>query len=208
MIAHRGWMLLDTYVGQGSEQLEEASPLAQMLLAVRRSTPTPIRIAVLSMQGMKEMDCYVFTDEPRGVVYGQLVEFCCMVGPMMLLVVRDPHLDPGDSIKSRLDLLSPFLLGSSRENEWPGTVLYADEAAVYRYSSGEGLRERLKQQAASLFSWIHPDAPEDPCFLRRSGDALLVTISHEREAYVLLSADEIQIVRRGFPELASILQKE
>jgi hypothetical protein len=113
------------------------------------------------MQGMKEMDCYVFTDEPRGM-----------------------------------------------EKEWPGTVLYADEATVYRYSSGEGLQKWMKQQAASLFSWIHPDAPEDPCFLRRNGDALLVTISHEREAYMLLSADEIQIARRGLPELASILQKE
>ncbi|XYH95619.1 hypothetical protein ACMHYB_48765 [Sorangium sp. So ce1128] len=160
------------------------------------------------MQGMKEMDCYVFTDEPTGVVYGQLIDFCCLMAPTMLLVVRDPQLDPGDSIKSQLDLLSPFLLGSSREKEWPGTVLYADEATVYRYSSGEGLQERLKQQAASLFSWIHPDAPEDPCFLRRNGDVLLVTISHEREAYMLLSEDEIQIARRGFPELASILQKE
>ncbi|WP_231864420.1 MULTISPECIES: hypothetical protein [Sorangium] len=157
---------------------------------------------------MKEMDCYVFTDEPGGVVYGQLVEFCCMIAPTMLLVVRDPQLDPGDSIKSQLDLLSPFLLDASREKEWPGTVLYADEATVYRYSAGEGLLERMKQQAASLFSWIHPAAPEDPCFLRRSGDVLLVTISHEREAYMLLSEDEMQIARRGFPELASILQKE
>ncbi|WP_437525279.1 hypothetical protein WME79_37935 [Sorangium sp. So ce726] len=157
---------------------------------------------------MKVLDCYVFRDEPRGFVYGQLMDFCCLIATTMLLVVRDPHVDPGDSIKSQLDLLSSFLLGSSREKEWPGTVLYADEATVYRYSSGEGLQERLKQQGASLFSWIHPAAPEDPCFLRRNGDVLLVTISHEHEAYMLLPEGEVQIVRRGFPELASILQKE
>ncbi|WP_437678723.1 hypothetical protein [Sorangium sp. So ce131] len=154
------------------------------------------------------MDCYVFTDEPRGSVYGELMDFCCSIASTMLLVVRDPQIDPGASIKAKLALLSPFLVDCAKESEWPGTVLYADEATVYRYSPGEGLQGLLMQQAAGLFSWVHPDAPEDLCFLRRDGGVLLVTISHEREAYMLLSSAEFEALQRQFPELASMLQKE
>lgn len=154
------------------------------------------------------MECYVFTAEPSGSAYTQLVGFCCSLTSTMLLVVRDPQIDPGESIKSKLALLSPFLLECARAKEWPGTVLYVDEASVYRYGVSEGLQESLKQQKAGLFGWIHPDAPEDPCFLRKNGDVLLVTISHERDAYLLLAPEEFETLRHQFPPLASMLQKE
>jgi hypothetical protein len=154
------------------------------------------------------MECYVFTAEPSGSAYAQLIDFCCSLSSTMLLVVRDPQLGPGESIKSRLTMLNPFLSECARAKEWPGTVLYADEATVYRYGISEGLQNLLKQQEARLFGWIHPDAPEDPCFLRKSGDVLLVTVSHERDAYLLLTPEEFEILRHQFPPLASMLQKE
>lgn len=154
------------------------------------------------------MECYIFTVEPSGSAYAQLIDFCCSLTSTMLLIVRDPQTTIGESIKSKLAIFNPFLSECPRAKEWPGTALYADEATVYRYCVSVGLQESLKQQQMGLFEWIHPDAPEDPCFLRKNGDVLLVTISHEQDAYMLLAPEEFEVLRYRFPVLASMLQKE
>ena len=126
-------------------------------------------------------DCYVFAEEPSGPAYGELVDFCCMVASTMLLVVRDPQLDPGESIQATLDQLSPFLAGKRLTGEWPGTVLLGDEANEYRYRVNDHLRRLLRNRCDRLFGWLHPDTPEDPCFFRAEDDVVLVTTSHEKE---------------------------
>lgn len=154
------------------------------------------------------MDCYVFTQEPTQATYLQLIDFCCSMASQMLLVVRDPQLDPGEEIASKLSSLRPFLVRQALQREWPGTVLLSDDATVYTYSLGGGFEAVLKSQVQSLYAWIHPDAPEDPCFLRDTGDPLLITTSHEQEAYLLLSAQEGEVLRRDFPEVGAIVKKE
>ena len=154
------------------------------------------------------MTCYVLTSNPTGAEYESLVEFCCSASVEMILVVREPRTEGDPSLRQTLADLSPHLIRITQTSEWPGTILYEDEADVYRYRVSPSLQLELERMASSLFDWVHPDVPEDPCFFREDGSVLLVTTSHERDAYLLLTDDEYTTVKRRFPVLASLLREE
>ncbi|HEX6243626.1 MAG TPA: hypothetical protein VFZ61_22085 [Polyangiales bacterium] len=152
--------------------------------------------------------CLVFTTEPAGANYAALIDFCCSEASSFLCVVRDPHLDPGASILTHLVRLAPFLRGSARVTSWPGTELLAGHATLYRYGVGHGLQGALANVATDLFDWLQPRAPEDPCFQRADGTPLLVTTSHERDAYLLLQEHEFHRLRFAHPGLWACLTRE
>jgi hypothetical protein len=154
------------------------------------------------------MECYTFVVEPTDAVYQDLIRFCCSIASKMLLVVRDPEKEPGAKISGILSQLEPFLLESVRVKEWPGTILLADQAMAYWYRVSDALAIRLCDLRTSLFQWIHPDAPEDPCFCRDNGEPLLVTTSHEHDAYLLLTANERATLGDRFPDLSAVLRIE
>ena len=154
------------------------------------------------------MECYVFSGEPAGAIYRDLIKFCCASAAKMLLVVRDPAQEPCAEIRGVLTRLEPFLLDSVCTNTWPGTILLTDRAMVYSYRACDELAALLSEVMSSLFGWLHPSAPEDPCFCRSDGEPLLVTTSHEQDAYLLLTASEHAALERRFPGLAAMLAKE
>ena len=154
------------------------------------------------------MKCYVFLREPAGSEYADLIDFCCSLASKMILVVRDPQVDPGHAIRQRLAQLQPYCIKALRACEWPGTILYGDEAEVYWYQITPDLQQCMKELASHLFEWVHPDAPEDPCFFRDDGQVISVTVSHERDAYLMLTEDEFITLEERFPGLATILRKE
>lgn len=154
------------------------------------------------------MDCYIFKKQVSGNSYADLVNFCCAVSSRMILVVRDPETHPADSLQSILDSLSPFLIKVERLREWPGTILLNDKASVYMFFVSADLPATLIRPRRGLFDWLHPDAPEDPCFIRSGGSPVLVTVSHERDAYLLLTPEEMSCLQARFPALADILIRE
>lgn len=152
--------------------------------------------------------CYNIAVAPVGDVYRQSVEYGCAVGKRALLVVRDPDIDPGTSIASILEGLEPFLTRISRVREWPGTQLLLHEAALYEYAVSPALCAKLISLRPGLFEWLHPDAPEDLSFCREDGSPILVTTSHERDAYMFLTDDEKRRLDIGFPALSAALMRE
>jgi hypothetical protein len=122
--------------------------------------------------------------------------------------VRDLERDPGARINEKLARLGPFRIDAVRAREWPGTILLADQALVYSHRVAPGLQQVLQELASHLFEWGHPGAPEDLCFFRNDGSVILVTISHERDAYLLLSEQEFQHLPAKAPHLAVILRFE
>jgi len=155
------------------------------------------------------MNCYVFTAEPRGVTYAQLVDFSCHIASTMLLIVQNPDTAPGPRIREKLEKLKGFQLNVVLGREWPGTVLLSkNQASIYSYRVASGLSELLKAMASRLFEWVNPEAPEDICFLRDDRRAILTTTSHEEDAYLLITAAEFDVLRANMPDLASILQCE
>jgi len=155
------------------------------------------------------MECFVFSVPPKGRVYLELVQFGCSVASKLLLVVRDPQIDPGEGIRGALLTLQPYLIKSGVASQWPGTILLsADMATLYWYRIAEGLEPLLLHMQSDLFEWLHPQAPEDPCFCRHDDEPVLVTISHEHDAYLLLSEPEIALMRSRFPVLAAAVRWE
>src|SRR5207237_8929750 len=59
----------------------------------------------------------------------------------------------------------------------------------------------LTSACAGLYDWVEPRLPEDPCLLRADGILWLVTIAHERDAYMRLSETERAIVRQTLRDL-------
>ena len=157
---------------------------------------------------MDERRAFPFDTEPRGEIYRTLLQFCVERSSELLLVVRDPERDSGPAITARLEKLGSMLRSRELVSEWPGTILYGHTAAVYRYEISAGLADTLADLAAGLFDWLHPYAPEDPCFLRESDAPLLVTISHEREAYFLLNDAELASLQSLYPMLAAAIHPE
>jgi len=154
------------------------------------------------------MDCFLFRQPPEEDTYRQLVAYCCAVSVRMTLVVRDPDLAPGAGVRAILGRLEGHLLGQSLTSSWPGTVLFSDKATVFTYAVSEELSRALIEIESSLFSWVHPDAPEDLCFYRKDGSSILVTISHEEDAYMLLTSEELAGLRARFDALAYSLKPE
>ena len=120
------------------------------------------------------------------------------------MVVREP----APAIEEALRQLRPDFLKEEQVHEWPGTILlYGGQATAHWYAVSPRLRENLKALADGLFGWVGYK-PEDPCFFRANGQVLLVTTSHEREAYMLLTEKEFEALQRDYPGLAAILGEE
>jgi hypothetical protein len=80
--------------------------------------------------------------------------------------------------------LTPLRIEHSRTDRWPGTRLSRGHATVIRYQTS---RKALPVLLAtdSLYDWVHPDLPEDLFFGSGSNDLALVSVTHEREAWLL-----------------------
>ena len=139
-------------------------------------------------------------NEPSGRVYSALVDEARHSCKSALLVVRDL-----DSIDSRattiLKMLEQHQSERTQASEWPGTRLLQGSATVYRYHLTDGCAETLKRATHHLYGWLHPNLPEDLCFIRDDGSPWLVSIAHERDSYLQLSAAEVENLKIKLPEL-------
>lgn len=61
--------------------------------------------------------------------------------------------------------------------------------------------QALCRRANRLYAWEQPLLPEDLCLLRSEQEPMLVSISHESDAYLLLSEDERQVLLSAVPSL-------
>jgi len=145
-----------------------------------------------------------FLREPSGAAYEELLTFASSRFARFLLVVRDT-LELADSAKNLLHRLEPFELGRERTNHWPGTELLDDKALVMEFLLSVEACEALKHSATGLFDWQQPARPEDLCLLQSDGRPWLVTIAHERDAYVVASKEEIDAMRWEAPRLRECL---
>ena len=121
--------------------------------------------------------------EPKGKVYQDLLDLCSIYCSKFLLVVHD-ELGLSTAGFHFLDIAQKFLLNKIRSRTWPGTESLDEEAAVYQYELAQDSIVILKSHACGLYDWVQPELPEDLCFIRSDGSAFLVSIAHEKDAYI------------------------
>lgn len=143
---------------------------------------------------------YRVLQEPRGNTYRRLIDYSLRYCHSFLLVVG-PSIPINETGRRVLTSLEPFLLSQTESSEWPGTRLLDGVARVYRFTLSSESATILAQVADSLFSWVQPNLPEDLCLNRCDGSPFLVTISHEKDAYLQLTPEEASVLIAGVPGL-------
>jgi hypothetical protein len=143
---------------------------------------------------------YNLLDDVKGEAYSQLLQQSLSSCGSFILVIRH-SMDVNDTAQGALNRLEPFLIQREERSEWPGTQLFDDTAQVSTFKLSHATVTMLAETAESLFSWIQPELPEDLCLFREDGRPWLVTITHEKDAYMVLSPDERAALIESIPSL-------
>lgn len=117
-----------------------------------------------------------------------------------LYVVRQDCVDL-TNIQTKLYVFSDYLIEKQEMVSWPGTILLDGKAIVFKYHFSIESLKKLKHVAREFNTWIHPNYPEDLCFIRENDEEFLTTITHENDAYFNLIESEYDYVTRIVPDL-------
>ena len=149
------------------------------------------------------LSVFDLVEEPRDELYRRLIVWCGEHCATALLVIRDVD-DLSEESANILKRLEDNLTTVERSSQWPGTVLVSsnETALVYRYRLTPQTVELFCTLVDGLYEWAEPNRPDDLCFTRADGSPMLVTIAHERDAYLQLLPDEVRSVREALPTLA------
>jgi hypothetical protein len=125
---------------------------------------------------------YSILEEPTGDSYRGLLKSASATCHMFSLVSRDSR-----TLDERIP---PLIVEELSVSEWPGTKLEGHRARLLRGRLTSGAVEILTEMTRGLYGWIQPDLPEDLCLYRHNGAPWMVSIAHERDAYLELSTAE------------------
>jgi len=125
---------------------------------------------------------YRLRNEPSGAAYGRLIESLLEIEPRFGLVWQE-QFKFRETAREIREQLQTLLVGSRRTNRWPGTQLMRHHAIVETYHC-DALALPILRRPGSLFSWVQPKYPEDLHFLSRTGEASVITVAHEHEAWI------------------------
>jgi hypothetical protein len=137
-----------------------------------------------------DRNLYPLVGIPKDELYRGLIDAALEVCPEFLLVLRQ-QVRLEVRAENVLARLQPKLLKAEMSTRWPGTeLLFGDRAEIRHYRLDAESALVLKDAAKSLFDWIHPELPEDLCFMRPDGTPWLITTAHEHFADLSISSDE------------------
>jgi hypothetical protein len=115
--------------------------------------------------------------------YASLLKGAIATFARFSLVWRDQLAFAKSAKQVRKDL-KPLEISMRRTNKWPGTEILDSQADFVIYQFGAGADEVLSRPK-SLFNWLAPAYPEDLAFYDDDGRCCFLSITHEKEAWVL-----------------------
>lgn len=149
--------------------------------------------------------------EPQGATYEILLDACLEHCDKALLVAPNPEVFPlSISGICLLDRLTPYLISREEGLHWPGTDSGVPATLHYfRFCPESALL--LKKAVSGLYGWENPGRPEgglpeDLCLFRTTGQPFLVSISHERTAFLDLTDIELAFIKRQLPGISFEVQ--
>lgn len=155
---------------------------------------------IFLLEGINMRHTYDIIAEPHDGALAELITFCADRSKEVLLVVREKDWLT-DSARRFLSEVSPWLISQEQSSEWPGTCLISATASISKFSITPHFMSILREHVTRLYQWQQPDLPEDLCFIRQDGTPLLVTITHEHDAYMELEEDEYRDFNRLVPSV-------
>ncbi len=160
-----------------------------------------------SGEAMAKRRAFSFHQEPRGDLYRAVIDLGSLHCPTALLAVRDAGTLSAAG-QQALESLTAFLIDAQEATSWPGTILHSGKAVIYRYRTTPELTVSFKRLAEGLYSWQHPDLPEDLCFLRSDGTPWLASVAHEGDAYLEITDDEMRELLNVEPRIADYISAD
>jgi hypothetical protein len=145
--------------------------------------------------------------QPSNQDYYDLLDYALAECKYAIVVIRDTvQLSPNG--QGVLEKLSKHVYKENQIDEWPGTKLLNSHASVVTYHYVPEVVEILKTTVPNLYKWLQPDLPEDLCLLRVDETPWMVTISHEKDGYFVLSELEQDHLIRALPQYRFMLAKQ
>lgn len=139
--------------------------------------------------------------DPSNHAYERLLQEAFAVCDSFQLILRS---DMGVTYKNYqpvLDALQPSFLMQKKQSEWASTILGGNQTVeVYYYQTDRNALTVLKKFANSLYSWEHPELPEDLSFFQK-GKEWLVTSSHEQWCVISPSNEKERKMVASIPGL-------
>jgi len=145
--------------------------------------------------------------EITGDTYRGLLEATLVDGKSASVVVR-PSLERSSHLDEALKGLVPLVLEHLEVSEWPGTRLLRGTGLLTRFRWERGAVAWALGLTDSLSDWRQPGLPEDLCIYRADGTALLASIAHERDAFMLLSLEESRALLEATPGIVGLLSQD
>ncbi len=144
---------------------------------------------------------YNLVDEVKGESYFRMLHHALSYCDSFTLVIRH-SVAVNATAEAALNRLEPYLIRREEKEEWPGTKLLDGTAQVSRFKLSPETASILAEVADGLFSWIQPNLSEDLCLFRKEGEPWLVSIAHEKDAYMVLSPEESAALTESIPMLS------
>ena len=150
----------------------------------------------------RRLNAFGIVEEPRDDVYRSLLAWCASRCTTGLVLVRDTNTITENATRI-IDSVAPEITSVEQTQQWPGTTLLGanDYATLYRFRLTPLTIDLTITAVDGLYEWAGPNKPEDLCLLRSDGAALLVTIAHERDAYLSLTTSEAAEIGHVVPHL-------
>jgi hypothetical protein len=150
---------------------------------------------------------YFFRSEPAGESLEQLIALGRAICSTFVFIVRDAS-DLSTELKPLLSSLDGLILHQREQTSWPGTE-YSGEAIVLEVALNELTAAIIRSSIVHLYDDLTHSAPlEDLSLIRPDGEPWLVSTSHEREAYLVLSVAERVAIARDWSLIDRILTKQ
>src|SRR5438132_5546079 len=153
---------------------------------------------------MKPLNQFEFVRSPQDETYRQLLRPGLDFASRGILVLPSNEL-PGETGRQSLGKLNLQILEVVEQSEWPGTQLLEGTSTVFHFAFDYRAYEALSSAVSSLYDWIWPMMPEDLCLSRADETPWLISIAHERDAWLALHPGEFEDLQRKHGELAAHL---
>jgi hypothetical protein len=150
---------------------------------------------------------FTFTRPPHGALFASLMQAALSSASMLTLVERPASPLSLDG-QTFLESLRAYSLGTEEASAWPGTQLLAGSAKLHRFRLTPEVVQRILGASDGVADWLQPNLPEDLALVREDGSPWLGTITHEGDAFLMLTDDEQADLETRFPSVWDALKRD
>jgi hypothetical protein len=139
-----------------------------------------------------------FIAEPRGENYRRLL-YAGLDFSQRGILVTPARVLADESYQESLERMDLEIIDVVDQSEWPGTQLLDGVAKVHHFVFDYLAYEKLTSVVDALYDWILPSFPEDLCLLREDKSPWLISVTHEKDAWLALQSEELAHLKTKHP---------